>query len=129
MGWWEDIKETVSDAANIAINIGTNTVTGGLAGYNPEEGFTTNAGVTNRIINEASGANAKKEDEYSQRVVEEQRAAQQDLIDKQTEQARLQDVRASSSARAIRNTARMQGGSTQGLGGVSSSDEQDFLGL
>ena len=129
MGWgWNDFVETVSNVANTAINIGTNTVTGGMLGYNPNDGgFTPNAGYAGRIIDEVSGAGDRREDEYTKRVAADAAAAQQKLIDDQNEQRRLADVNASNSARAIRSTAQIRSGNFGSS--ISSSDERDFLGL
>ena len=125
MGW--NPLETLSDIGNAALNIGVNTVTGGLIGYDPNEGLTANAGATSRLINEASGRNAAREKEYLDRVANDAAAAQQKLIDDQNEQARQADVNASSSARAIRSSARATGGYY--VNSSANSDERDFLGL
>lgn len=120
------VRRTVRDAAGVALNVSTNVATGGFLGYNPDQGFTANAGASNRIVSEFSGANDRREEAYNQRVVADQVAANKKLIDAQNEQARINDVRASSAARAIRRTASF---STSALGGLSPSDERDFLGL
>lgn len=125
MGW--NPLEILSDIGNAALNIGANTVTGGLIGYDPNEGFTANAGATTRLIGEASGRNAAREKEYLDRVANDAAAAQQKLIDDQNEQARQADMNASSSARAIRSSARASGGYYVTSG--ANSDERDFLGL
>lgn len=127
MGW--NPLDTISDIGNAALNVGINTVSGGTLGWDPNGGgITPEAGVTTRLVSEVSGRNAKREEAYLNQVANDAAAAQQKLIDEQNEQARQMDVNASSSARAIRRTAQAGSGIYM-VGGPSSSDERDFLGL
>ena len=126
MGW--NPLDTISDIGNAALNIGVNTLSGGLVGYDPNGGgITTNAGITSRGLDEISGRADQREEDYNKRVVADAATAQQKLMDEQNERARQLDVNASSSARAIRATAGARSGG--GFSSSMNSDERDFLGL